>query len=206
MTMKICYHEYAIYNAVMSSNTVSLTTARFVHKHIVGSLQNVHLPCTTYQISYNLLKIFIQLVADCGRKLIKEKRIFVLQGLRPFTFWARFAILFLLSGSFIKGNIGTSWTFLAIYPNVGENIWIKTTCGKNDTENLFLTIDDMKIICSVMVLSLYAFQIVICNLRSQSKNKATAMNKVGRITGAILHQYLLTKCFYYPHNMVSRGW
>lgn len=58
----------------------------------------------------------------------------------------------------------------------------------------------MKIICSVMVLSLYALQIVICNLRSQSKNKATAMNKVGRITGAILHQYLLTKCFYYPHN------
>ena len=63
----------------------------------------------------------------------------------------------------------------------------------------------MKIICSVMVLSLYALQIVICNLRSQSKNKATAMNKVGRITGAILHQYLLNKCFYYPHNMVSRG-
>lgn len=44
----------------------------------------------------------------------------------------------------------------------------------------------MKIICSVMVLSLYAFQIVICNLHSQSKNKATAMNKVGRITGAII--------------------
>ena len=56
-----------------------------------------------------------------------------------------------------------------------------------------------------MVLSLYAFQIVICNLRSQSKNKATAINKLGRITGAILHPYLLTKCFYYPHIMVSRG-
>lgn len=84
MTMKICYHECAIYNAVMSSNTVSLTTARFVHKHIVGSLQNVHLPCTTYQISYNLLKIFIQLVADCGRKVIKKKENLCITGPKTF--------------------------------------------------------------------------------------------------------------------------